>query len=111
MNFRITYGAVYMTADNLFEARDHAMTEARELTRVCGFSVVATVHMSGLQVFDDFGRDVTPVSLVGKAIGRIENGNAVVDWESILTVKQPKMVLGGEARGGPVMLEARGCIS
>ena len=111
MRFRITYGSVYMTADNLFEARAHAMTEARELTRVCGFSVVATVHMYGLQAFDDFGRDMTPMSLVGKAKGRIENENAVVDWKPKLTVKTPKMIVGGEARGGPVMLGVRGCIS
>ena len=111
MRFRITYGSVYMTADNLFEARAHAMTEARELTRNCGFSVVATVHMYGLQVFDDFGRDATPVSLVGKAIDRIENGQAVDDWKPTLRVKTPKMIVGGEARGGPVMLEVRGCIS
>lgn len=67
--------------------------------------------MYGLQVFDDFGRDVTPVSLVGKAIGHIENGHAVVDWKPILTTAPPKMNVGGEARGGPVMLEMRGCIS
>lgn len=44
MQFRITYGAVYMTADNLAEARGHAMTEARELTRACGSGISKRCH-------------------------------------------------------------------
>lgn len=72
---------------------------------------MATVHMYGLQVFDDSGRDVTPVSLAGKTIGRIEIGHAVVDWKPILTTAPPKIIVGGEAGGGLVMLDVRGCIS
>lgn len=41
--YRIYFGAVWTDAQSLAEAQDIALTEARVLTRACGFAVEAKV--------------------------------------------------------------------
>lgn len=80
MTFRIDMGAVYTTVQDLADAQDVALTEARELTRLCGFPVSVRVSRMGQPRRDDLGRDVTEATWVGSAVGRIEHSNAFVTW-------------------------------
>jgi hypothetical protein len=80
MTFRIDMGAVYTTVQDLADAQDVALTEARELTRLCGFPVSVRVSRMGQPARDGLGRDVTEATWVGSAVGRIENRVAFVTW-------------------------------
>jgi hypothetical protein len=80
MTYRIDMGAVYTTAQDLADAQDVALTEARELTRLCGFPVSVRVSRMGQPRRDELGRDATPATWVGSAVGRIEHSNAFVTW-------------------------------
>jgi len=82
MTYRINFGAVYTTAQDLADAQDMALTEARALTHLCGFPVTVTVHRMGQPARDGLGRDVTEATWVGSAVGRIEHSNAFVTWVS-----------------------------
>jgi hypothetical protein len=80
MTFRIDMGAVYTTVQDLADAQDVALTEARELTRACGFAVTVLVTRMGHPTRDGLGRDTTPAFWVGSAVGRIEHKVAMVSW-------------------------------
>jgi len=85
--YRIYFGAVRTDADSLANAQDTALTEARALTRACGFPVEAKVFRVSAPVTDAAGHKVTPHHLVGKAIGRIEHQNAFVSWQASPKIK------------------------
>ncbi|MCC5957686.1 MAG: hypothetical protein JJU07_16420 [Natronohydrobacter sp.] len=112
MSYRVTYGPVYTIRDCLADAQDVAMTEARALTRACGFPVTARVHRLGRAARDELGRDVTTVELVGSAVGVIEHRQARVRWEPAGRdrVEPLRRYIGGEAVGGPVMIPLRGTV-
>jgi hypothetical protein len=80
MTFRIDMGAIYTTAQDLADAQDVALTEARELTRACGFPVTVRVSRMGHPTRDELGRDTTPAFWIGSAVGRIEHKVAMVSW-------------------------------
>lgn len=78
--YRIFYGPVFSEAASLAEAQDIALTEARALTRACGFPVEAKVFRLGHVEVDVAGQRVYRHFPVGKAVGRIEHSNAFVSW-------------------------------
>jgi hypothetical protein len=80
MTYRLTMGAVFTTCAELADAQSEALDHARELTRACGFPVSVKVHRMGHPAKDELGRDATPATWVGSAVGRIENKVAFVSW-------------------------------
>lgn len=68
--------AIYDTRESASEAQALAMREARALSLACGFPVECRVYRMGNPQRDDFGRDVTPAFLVGRAIGTADG----VEW-------------------------------
>lgn len=85
--YRIYFGAVWTHAQSLAEAQDIALTEARALTRACGFAVEAKVFRVSAPVTDAAGHKSSPHHLVGKALGRIEHQNAFVTWQASPKIK------------------------
>jgi hypothetical protein len=71
--FRILINpAIFDTRETAQEAQALAMRDARALSLACGFAVECRVYRMGAPMRDDFGRDVTPAFLVGRAIGTPE---------------------------------------
>ena len=68
--------AIFDTRGTAQGAQALAMREARALSLACGFTVECRVYRMGVPTRDDFGRDVTPAFLVGRAIGTAEG----VEW-------------------------------
>ena len=68
--------AIFDTRETAQEAQTLAMREARALSLACGFTVECRVYRMGNPQRDDFGRDVTPAFLIGRAIGTTDG----VEW-------------------------------
>lgn len=73
--------AIYDTRATAREAKELAMREAQQLSRDCALRVECRVYRMGLPELDDFGRDVTPAFLIGRAIGTASG----VEWRDVVT--------------------------